>query len=87
MKANLLTTIALLTTFALPALAYTPSQGVTFEEFVTARGCVLIEVDGSNAKTFKGGCPAAAEFMATSGGNLVDTDNDPSTAPEWVSNR
>ena len=58
-----------------------------FEEFVTARGCVLVEVEGSNAKTFKGGCPAAAEFMATSGGNSVDTDNDPATPDVWVSNR
>lgn len=87
MKAIILTTIALMTTFAVPALAYEPSQGVTFEEFVTAKGCTLVQIEGSNALTFVGGCAAADEYVARSGGNYEDADNDPATKDTWVSSR
>ena len=75
-------TIALIGALATPALAYTPSQGVTFRDFVEARGCVLNQVKGAGGtvlySTFASGCPAAAEFTPV-GTILVDHDNDPST--------
>lgn len=67
---------------SLPSFAYTPNQGVTFREFVEARGCVLIDKGGY--VTFKVGCPAAAEYTPV-GSILVDADNNPSTPDVWVS--
>lgn len=83
-----LTLTAIAMTLAAPALAYTPSQGVTFAEFVTARGCIVNEVKGKAGNTLYlnivGGCPAAAQFTPV-GSILVDGDNDPSTPDVWVS--
>ena len=75
-------TIALIGALATPALAYTPNQGVTFRDFVEARGCTLNEVKGKSGNvlylTFASGCAAAAEFTPV-GTILVDHDNNPST--------
>lgn len=75
-------TAALIAAITTPALAYTPSQGVTFRDFTEARGCTLNEVKGKAGNvlylTFASGCPAAAEFTPV-GTILVDHDNDPST--------
>lgn len=85
---KLILTATLLASLAAPALAYTPSQGVTFAEFVTARGCVLNEVKGKAGNTlyvtFAGGCKAAAQFTPV-GSILVDADSNPSTPDIWVS--
>lgn len=86
MKLLMITAAVLATT--LPAMAYTPNQNVTFEDFVTARGCVLNEVKGASGNvlylTFAGGCPAAAEFTPV-GSILVDADNNPATPDVWQS--
>ena len=63
MKANLLTTIALLTAFAVPSIADTPNRTtMSFEEFVNASGCVLVDI-GGNAQNLQaadgGNCPFA----------------------------
>jgi hypothetical protein len=63
MKANLLTTIALLTVFAVPALADAPNRVTqSFEEFVGASGCVIRDnaAGQSNLYSLDGGsCPAS----------------------------
>ena len=88
MRKLILTTAALMAALTAPALAYEPSQGVTFREFVEARGCVLNEVKGKAGNvlylTFASGCPSAAEFTPV-GSILVDADSDPLTPDVWKS--
>lgn len=53
---------ALLTTIALPAIAETPNRTtMSFEEFVNASGCVIVDKGGySNLAANDGGnCPSA----------------------------
>ena len=77
MRNLILTTAALMAALATPALAYEPSQGVTFREFVEARGCVLNEVKGKAGNvlylTFASGCPAVEQFTAE-GQNPAEMD-------------
>lgn len=62
MKAIYLTTLAMLATFASPALAETPNRvTMSFPEFVEASGCVIVDKGGyTNLASKDGGnCPAS----------------------------
>ena len=62
MKHVLLTIIAMLATFTVPALAETPNRTtMSFAEFVEASGCVIVDKGGySNLAAADGGnCPFA----------------------------
>ena len=80
----LLATLAALTP---PAFAAT-THGMTFREFVTARGCIINDVKGADGSVlysnFIGGCKAVAEWTSV-GQKLVDQDNDPATPSVQVS--
>jgi len=72
MKTTILTTLAMLATFAVPALAETPNRvTMTFAEFVEASGCVIVDKGGySNLAAADGGnCP----FEVTAAFNGVGT--------------
>lgn len=59
MKTLFLTTIAMLATFAVPALAETPNRvTLSFEEYLNASGCVLVDKGGYQniAAADGGGC-------------------------------
>jgi hypothetical protein len=83
MKAIYLTTIALLTTFAVPAIAETPNRTtMSFEEFVNASGCVIRDnaAGQSNLYSVDGGaCPAEVQVAYT--GNNGPDDTNGSTVP------
>lgn len=62
MKAIYLTALALAAVFAVPALAEAPNRTtMSFEEFVNASGCVIVDKGGySNLEAAEGGnCPFA----------------------------
>ena len=80
MKANLLTTIALLTVFAVPALADNPNRvTMSWPEFVAASGCVIVDKGGySNLAAVDGGnCPASVAIAFNGVGTLQGINTGP----------
>lgn len=75
-----LATIALLTTFAVPAIAETPNRTtMSFEQFVNASGCVLVDI-GGNAQNLQaadgGNCPFAVTQAFVGNYSVIDAGAD-----------
>lgn len=80
MQTTILTTLALIATFALPALAETPNRTtMSFPEFVEASGCVIVDKGGySNLAAKDGGnCPfSVTQAFVGNSHKLVPTAGD-----------
>lgn len=87
MKAIYLTILALGTVFAVPALAERPNHTtMTFEEFVNASGCVIVDKGGySNLAAAEGGnCPfAVTQAWVGNYSRTVDPDGVPGNGYEY----
>lgn len=87
MKAIYMTALALAAVFAVPALADAPNRTtMTFEEFVNASGCVIVDKGGySNLAAAEGGnCPfAVTQAWVGNYSRTVDPDGTPGTGDEY----
>ena len=79
MKTIYLTTIALLTVFAVPALAEKPNRvTMSWPEFVEASGCVIVDKGGyTNLASASGGsCPFAVTIAFNGVGTIRTAGED-----------